>query len=556
MGPEAIQITYIELFYDLIFAAVLSSFAFNIAFGWPGGKWLNFVQMIMLLAIWHDNVIFTNTVFSRDGLSYVLLFLQLIGVLGMAFFRNVVINGGGDTLLGFVVAFLWARFFTIVLYLCVVFSKSSSPSTKGFAAAYALLIALTCIPAAATLGIAGTVDVYGRVMIWLIGAGINHVAAFALPLLPAFASALPVVDRAHFRDRFGALLVFLFGYMLTATFFDESGPYTSGEWGSIVLIWLITFAFVWMYYGDRNDDNRHGVEHPLLRMPTVIGQLWQFLHLPLAMAVVIMADAAVQIIYFYRGILRLPNTVVTIPNSGPPLELRLSNTVQWIYGVSFAIALALIIVIGLLYKYETRQHSKRRMERSILRAMLVVVMVLVPLGGLNSPMEPIIQLIVGAVVLFVLVVFDWVSHVALGPADPASTAVRTVAVLVPVAGVSSEVLDAKDREIAELRTLLALAAQAAPRDEGIAGVGGESEEMSSSKDWGFSSRTSSVVEDVVISDDATDEFEEDAGQSPMSNNTSGTHVGTIDMENNNMSPTQSGSEQPVPDDQSSEADTE
>jgi low temperature requirement protein LtrA len=41
-----INLSWVELFYDLVFAATLASFAYQIAFGWPGGKWLNFVEMV------------------------------------------------------------------------------------------------------------------------------------------------------------------------------------------------------------------------------------------------------------------------------------------------------------------------------------------------------------------------------------------------------------------------------------------------------------------------------------------------------------------------------
>ncbi len=303
----------------------------------------------MLLALWHDNVTFTSTVYSQDGLSCFLVFLQMIGVLGMAFFRNVVTSAGGSVLTGFVVSFLWARFFTIVLYLTMVGSKSSM-STRIAAGVYGFWIALTCIPAAVTIGIGADVSLYGRVMIWLVGAGLDHVVAFVLPLLPWWRAALPIADLKHFKDRFGALLLFLFGYMLVALFFDETGPYSAGEWGSISLLFLIAFGFMWMYYNDRVDDERHGCVHPTERAgsASLLGHLWQACHLPLAMALIIMADASVQIVYFYRGIPRLPNTVIPGISASLQPVLILSNTVQWIYGVSFAVALGLITIIGLL----------------------------------------------------------------------------------------------------------------------------------------------------------------------------------------------------------------
>jgi hypothetical protein len=215
-GPQHIRITFVELFYDLIYAAVLSSFAYNIAFGWPGGKvwimssylvflisvlfckWLNFVQMLMLLSLWYDNVTFTSTVYAQDGLSYFLLFLQLIGVLGMAFFRNVVSSGESSVFTGFVVSFLWARFFSLVLYLTMM-AYRPSPGTRIAAGAYGVWIAITCIPAAVTIGLGNDVSLYGRVMIWLVGVGLALVVAFVLPLIPWWRQALPIADLRHYK---------------------------------------------------------------------------------------------------------------------------------------------------------------------------------------------------------------------------------------------------------------------------------------------------------------------------------------------------------------------
>ncbi len=510
-GPQSIHVTFVELFYDLVFAAVFSSFAVNIAFGWPGGKWLNFVEMLMLLALWWDNVTFMSTVYAQDGISNVLVFLQLIGVLGMAFFRNVVTSGGGSVLTGFVVSFLWARFFQIVLYLTMAFSRHV-PRTRIAAGAYALWIALTCIPMAVTLGLENDVSVYGRVMIWLVGAGLSLLVLFLLPLIPAWRAALPIADVWHYKDRFGTFLVLLFLFMLTALFFDETGPYGAGEWGTLALLFLIAFCFMWLYYNDRSDDERSGYVHPLHRRVAggFVGQLWRALHLPLAMALIIMADASVQMVYFYRGIVRLPNTVVPIVGAGNVPALALSNTVQWIYGVSFAIALSLIAVLGLLYEYQIPRPWRQRLIRSVGRFALALVMVLIPLGGLDGPMTPIIQPIVGAVGLLVLVALDWAFAVALGPSQPEAEA-RVVDVLAgpQVAELQARVQQ-QDQEIALLRKQLLdlqAAPAAVPRGAVVAAAapaGDASSELSSSKDWGFSSRTSSVVEDVVLSEDGTE----------------------------------------------------
>lgn len=501
-----------EFFYDLIFAVVLSSFAVNIAFGWPSGKWLNFVEMIMLLALWHDNVVYTNTFYAQDGLSMVLIFLQLLGVLGMTFFRNVVVNGGGSTFQGFVISFLWARFFAIVLFMSAAFRRTSPTSTRVAAFVYGFWIAVTCIPAAVTLGVSNSVTLYGRVMIWLVGAGLDHLVALILPFIPFWRKALPIANARHFRDRFGAVLLYLFGFMLFSLFFDESGPFSAGEWASISLFFLIAFCFMWMYYGDRHDDERFGSLHPLDREQMVWGHLWQALHMPLAGALIIMADASVQYVYYFRGIPRIPNTVVPVNTVNGPV-LVLSNTVQWIYGVSFAVALGLVAIIGLLYQYETRQFSKRKIERTIGRFLLVIVMVLIPLGGLNNPasLNPIIQPIVGACVMFALVVLDWALTVALAPIIPKST--ETVKVISP--SHSEQIVQLEQRVSEQERAIASLQAQlqearkvaeAAPAAAAAAAqVDKVSSELSSSNDWGFSSKTSSVVEDVAVEEEEASE---------------------------------------------------
>jgi hypothetical protein len=504
------RVTFVEMFWDLIFAVVLSRFAYNIAYGWPEGKWLNFVEMLMLLSLWYENAFFTSVVYSLEGLSQVFVFLQLIGVLGMGFFRLVVTSGGGSVLTGFVVSFLWARFFQIVLYVCLAFSRNPT-KTRVAAFVYGFWLAVTCIPVAVTLGLANDVSVYGRVMIWIITFGLHLLVAFLLPLLPFWRQALPLGDLRHFRDRFGSFLVFLFAFLLFALFFDETGPYTAGEWGSIALFFVIGFSFMWLYYNDRVDDERVNCIHPLQRSP-ILGQLWAACHLPLAMALIIMADASVQFIYYYRGIIRLPNTVVPGIGAGNTPVVVLSNSVQWIYGVSFAVALLMISVIGILYEYHTRRSSKGRLLRTIGRLALAVVMVLIPLGGLNGPMTPIIQPIVGAVGLVILVLADWAFSVALGPLLPdAETRVVQIETGPQVLELQTRVQQ-QDQEIAVLRRQL-LEAQAAPRAAVVsprgaapAGAGGDgSSELSSSKDWGFSSRSSSVVEDVVASEEASAE---------------------------------------------------
>jgi len=60
-----------------------------------------------------------------------------------------------------------------------------------------------------------------------------------------------------------------------------------------------------------------------------------------------MADASTQYVNFYRGI-TTANGVIQHPVT---LALVLSNTVQWIYGLSFAFSVILIGTMGVMFGF-------------------------------------------------------------------------------------------------------------------------------------------------------------------------------------------------------------
>jgi hypothetical protein len=101
--------------------------------------------------------------------------------------------------------------------------------------------------------------------------------------------------------------------------------------------------------------------------------------------------------------------------------------------------------------------------RSVARFLLVIVMVLIPLGGLNSFMTPIIQLIVGAIVMLALVVIDWAFNVALGPPIPENVEMRVVQIKAgPEIQALQQRIAQQDAEIVLLKQQLANKAVEAP----------------------------------------------------------------------------------------------
>lgn len=124
---------------------------------------------------------------------------------------------------------------------------------------------------------------------------------------------------------------------------------------------------------------------------------------------------------------------------------------------------------------------------------------------------------VGAVLLLVLVAVDWAFNAALAPTLP-DTETRTVTYA--GAAPTSETVAQLQAALAERDAELALA-RAQLADQKALGKNVtvvqpvvavdvdrvESEDLSSSKNWGFTSRTSSVVEDVVVSSEGEESHE-------------------------------------------------
>lgn len=101
-GPQHVHSTWLEVLYDFICAFAIGSVGYGISSNWPAGKWMNFVQIIIILRVWHDNAQYMHQFYSQDGLSKFFIFLQLLGVLGMSMNRNA-LQLGEDTFLAFAI---------------------------------------------------------------------------------------------------------------------------------------------------------------------------------------------------------------------------------------------------------------------------------------------------------------------------------------------------------------------------------------------------------------------------------------------------------------------
>lgn len=381
------------------------------------------------------------------------------------------------------------------------------------------LILLTTVPMIVTLFLANDADSYFRTMLWLIGIGVDHLFSMLLPLMASWEAALPIVAPKHYKDRIGTLVIGVMIYLLhNVMFFDttcQAGPCRPEVWALVGLHFLVGFGFIWLYFdGDNGAHAMPNVVHAVERSP-VARMLWTYLSMTLVVGLSVVGDAANQFINLFRGI-SAPRAVLQDAATG---AFSLTNTVHWIYGVTFGLCIIIITLTGLLHRYDHQPMFYGKVYLAVIKFGLALALIIVPVAGLDNAnaLAPLLLPIMASVFLFFLVVLDWLKVMEWTPLLPESARGTVAGEAPPATGVSSA---AQEQQIAALRqgvaerdeTIAALRAEMAKGSEGVASAAvvsgkGKGEEvavesqLSESHEWQWTSATSSVIEEVDVGED-------------------------------------------------------
>lgn len=309
--------TWLELFYDLVFVAVVAELAhtFSEHISWDGAG-----QFILLFIpvwwLWISGTYY-NDRFELDDISHRLLtFSQMIPVAALAIFVH---DAFGETSQKFALSYAAARLVINFLWIRGGYHNPiARPVTNRYVTGFSISILLWVMSV--------FVPPPWRFGFW--GLGLAFDLLTPLATLQIQASRLPRLSRSHLPERYGLFTILVLGKTVISAIagITEAEEFTFTQ-GLIGFLGLIIAIGIWWIYFDQIAD------HPPHR--TVWSTAgWGYLHLPLVVAITAMGVGVLNVV------------------ADHPTELTASAS--WL--LAFGVAAALL-AIGGIELLQAGQHS-------------------------------------------------------------------------------------------------------------------------------------------------------------------------------------------------------
>jgi low temperature requirement protein LtrA len=269
--------TWLELFYDLLFAAVMAQLTHELSLDLSGYGILTFV--VLSVPVWWAWVgqSFYATRFDTDDLGHRLFIIaQMFAVAAMA----VNVHGGlGGESAGFALSYAAVRFILVGEYLGAhVFVPGARSLTKrfglGFGLAASLWLASVWVPPPA------------RFYLW----GLGLVIDFATPLTAGKLHSRLAPHTMHLPERFALFILLVMGETIAGVVLGLTKHSWDVPSGLTAGLGLIGFFSLWWIYFDHIDG-------AAIRAARIQGRIWLYqgwiyAHLPLVIGLAASAVGA------------------------------------------------------------------------------------------------------------------------------------------------------------------------------------------------------------------------------------------------------------------------
>jgi low temperature requirement protein LtrA len=258
--------TWLELFYDLVFVAVVSQLSENLSHNISLAGVLSFIALFVPVWFAWIGAAFFATRFGTDDLAHrILTLLQMMGAAAMAV--NVS-HALGETSAGFALSYAAIRFLLVVEYVRI---GRRIPSTKPLTERYSVGFASSAV----IWTISAFVPPPLRFILWAIGLTID----FIIPLSAGQLAIKFAPHVSHLPERMGLFVIIVLGESILGIVVGLAGH----EWDiysslSVGLGLSIPFSLWWIYF-----DNIGG---SAIRAATEKGKrgiyyIWLYVHFPL-----------------------------------------------------------------------------------------------------------------------------------------------------------------------------------------------------------------------------------------------------------------------------------
>lgn len=280
-GSHDRKVTWLELFFDLIFVAAVAQVAAPLHEHYSIAGLVRFTPLFALIWwAWTGHTVFCTRFDPDDALQRVLTLVQMFAVAVMAANAKDALDSTESA--GFAAAYAAVRLVLVAQY----FRARQVPDARALATRY-----LAGHGIAALLWLASAlVPAPGRFWIW----GLAFALDLGTPWLAVPHTVAAPPDAAHLPERFGLFTLILLGESVVAVM---RGMESQEGWppGAAIAAFLgmgIAFVIWWWYF----DGAAGASEQPVrTRREAFRFHIWTYAHFPLALGIVV-AGVGVQLI--------------------------------------------------------------------------------------------------------------------------------------------------------------------------------------------------------------------------------------------------------------------
>jgi low temperature requirement protein LtrA len=372
--------SWLENFYDLIFAIVVAQLAIGLNENISAAGYLGFVFLFVPVFWSWLGVTFYNTRFETDSLQHRLL--TLLQMAAAAFMAVSVIGGLGNNSQSFALSYATVRTILVIEYLLTgKHVRSARPLTRlysrGFMATTILWFVSAFIP-----------PPY-RFYLWFIGLVVD----IAIPIILTLRTSNRFAPHIyHLPDRFGAFTIIVLGVSILA-FVDNiaTHDWTAASVLSAALSLGVDFCIWWIYF-----DSIDGSAIRAFRSQRKIRGYfaWLYAHFPLLI-----------------GIVGFGVSIEHIVLSRPDVPLAVSD--KWLMCGSMAIcllSLAIIRLSSVISRPATQENHKNTVEKRQATYSIVAAGIIVLFAAVTPELLPLYTILVIALIMAVLVLLDIRQH--------------------------------------------------------------------------------------------------------------------------------------------------
>ena len=275
-------VTPLELFFDLVFVFALTQVT---GFMSDDPTWEGLGRGLLILAAlwwaWGAYAWLTNEIDPDEGSAR----LAMFGAMAAMFVAALAVPHAFDTdAVVFGLAYFAVRAMHIVLF------AEATPNVDVRQAAFRL--ARTAIPAPALLVVAGFLDGWTEIAVWLLALGIDYAGPYVFGVRGFSVSA------EHFAERYGLIVIIALGESIVAIGIGAAGLELSPTVVLAAVLGLVLACALWWAYFDivallvrRRLVEARGHERARLARDT-----FSYLHLPMFAGIVLVALGAKKVL--------------------------------------------------------------------------------------------------------------------------------------------------------------------------------------------------------------------------------------------------------------------